>query len=343
MKQVLPYATLVLTALACTSDDSLTEPGTPDQPSAAAAAVATAPNSWSLRAAYEWDHGLYGSAVAMAPNSAGESIVYLFGGTEGEFDVGYPVRAYNATADAWTVKSATADVYHSNGAAKIGSKIYFSGGFTVRDDFDFTYSNTLWAYDYGRDVMIRKLELPVRSAEGVSGVIDGKLYVLPGSCLTEGYPAPGTCSKRATNRFFRYDPATNRLVTRTSAPHFHANGAAGVIDGKLYVVGGTSRALDVYDPVTNKWTTRAPIPAAGRAIGAVIGRKFFVIVGSHMFDQKMYEYDSRTNVWRSRARPKWAHDGMARVVLDGIEHLIAAGGGHGFGTELPNENELYTR
>jgi hypothetical protein len=116
-----------------------------------------------------------------------------------------------------------------------------------------------------------------------------------------------------------------------------------VIDGKFYVVGGASPELDVYDPVTNKWTTRAPIPAAGRAIGAVIGRKFFVIVGSNLFDQQMYEYDSRTNVWRSRARPKWAHDGVVRVNLDGIEYLIAAGGGHGSGTEFPNENELYTR
>jgi N-acetylneuraminic acid mutarotase len=341
MKQVLPYATVLLGALACTSEDSLTEPTMPAELSSAVAATTT-PNSWSLRAAYERDYGLYGSAVAMAPNSAGQPIVYLFGGTEEGFDVGHPVRAYNAATDTWTEKVATAEMWESNGAAKIGSKIYFSGGKTS-DMYDYSYTSALWAYDYGRDFMIRKADLPIRSAQGVSGVIDNNLYVLPGSCWTEGFPAPGTCSTRPSRRFYRYDPVTNRWAPRPWAPHFHANGAAGVIDGKLYVVGGASRELDVYDPVTNKWTTRAPIPAAGRAIGAVSGRKFYVIVGSHLFDQQMFEYDPRTNVWRSRARPRWAHDGVVRVKLDGIEYLIAAGGGHGSGTELPNENELYTR
>jgi hypothetical protein len=157
------------------------------------------------------------------------------------------------------------------------------------------------------------------------------------------FHGPGTCLTALTRRFFRYDPATNRLVTRPWAPHFHAEGAAGVIDGKLYVVGGASRELDVYDPVANRWTTRAPIPAAGRAIGAAMAGRFFVIVGSHLFDQQMYEYNPKTNLWRSRARPRWAHDGVVRVKLGGTEHLLAAGGGHGSGTEYPNESELYTR
>jgi N-acetylneuraminic acid mutarotase len=339
MKRVRFYSALVLGVAACTSEDSLTEPGIPAEASAVAAAAAA--NSWTMLSAYPADHGLYGSAVAMAPTSAGEPLVYLFGGTEGEFDVGHRVRAYNAATDTWTEKATTVDVWHSNGAGKIGSKIYFSGGKTVTDDF--TYTNAVWAYDYGRDLMIRKAELPIRSAEGVSGVIDNKLYVLPGSCWTQGFPAPGTCSKRPTRRFFRYDPATNRWVTRPWAPHFHAEGAGAVIDGKFYVAGGASRELDVYDPVTNRWTTRAPIPTDGRAIGVVIGGRFFVIVGSHLFDQQSYEYNPKTNVWRSRARPRWAHDGVVRVTLDGTEHLVAVGGGHGSGTELPNESELYTR
>ncbi|HYF38783.1 MAG TPA: hypothetical protein VD930_03760, partial [Gemmatimonadales bacterium] len=60
-------------------------------------------------------------------------------------------------------------------------------------------------------------------------------------------------------------------------------------------------------------------------------------------DLQSYEYNPSTNVWRSRARPKWSHDGVVRVTLDGSAHLVAVGGGHGSGTEYPNESEIYTR
>src|SRR5688572_15001898 len=126
MKGVVFYSALLLGIAACSSEDSLTEPSMPAEPSAAAAAAAA--NSWTMLSAYPAHYGQYGSAVAMAPNSAGEPIVYLLGATEEGFDVGYPVQAYNAATDTWTQMATTTDVWHSNGAGKIGSKIYFSGG-----------------------------------------------------------------------------------------------------------------------------------------------------------------------------------------------------------------------
>lgn len=332
---------LALGMLALSGCEESTSPNQPREHASQTAAGAA--NSWSSRAAYP-GHGLDGGSAAMAPNAAGQSIVYLLGGTEGEFDVGHPVRAYNVATDAWTTKTATVDVWESNGAVKLGSRIYFSGGFTVLNDFDLRYTNAVWAYDYTGDRMIRKADLPIFSAQGVSGVIGGKLYVLPGVCFTEGYPAPGYCSRKPTRRFFRYDPITNRWASRPWAPHFHAQGAAGVIDGKFYVAGGDGVSdLDVYDPATNSWKTLAPLPTAGPAIGAVIGGRFFVVTGSFDAQLHSYEYNPKTNVWRSRAAPARAHEGVVRVLLDGGSHLLAAGGGHGFENDIPNASELYTR
>jgi hypothetical protein len=341
MKPVLLYSALVL-VVACTSEDGPTQPGTEAEPSAAAA-TAIATNSWSTRAAYP-GHGLDRGAAAMAPNAAGQSIVYLLGGTEGEFDVGKPVRAYNVATDAWTTKAAKVEVWEPNGAAKLGSRIYFSGGITVVDPFelDLILTRSLWAYDYTQDRMIQRAYLPIFSAQGVSGVIGNKLYVLPGICATERFPDPRYCSRRQTRRFFRYDPVTDRWAARPWAPNFHAKGAAGVINGKFYVVGGSSRALDVYDPATNRWTTLAWIPTRGPAIGAVIGGKFFVIVVSSDGNLRSYDYTPGTNVWRSRAAPARTHEGVVRVMLGGTEHLLAAGGGHGFENDTPNASELYT-
>jgi Kelch motif len=351
MKPVTLSATLVLGAVACTSEDSPTQPGTAEMPSAA---VASAANSWSNRAAYPGRVTTKGF-LAMAPNAAGQSIVYYLGGeplTEDEAVNGKRVKAYNVATNTWTTKAAGVEVWGTNGAAKLGSSIYFSGGTYMDDSFEHELFDTdeVWAYDYTGDRMIRKASLPIVSADGVSGVIGDKLYVLPGSCSTQFFPEPGYCSRADTRRFFRYDPAVNRWVGRPWAPHNHALGAAGVIQGKLYVVGGVnprtgtaSADLDRYDPVTNKWTTLAPIPTAGRAIGAVIGGKLFVIVQPTVGERRSYDYTPSTNVWRSRAAPKLAHDGVVRVTLGGTEHLLAAGDADRSQDNIPNASELYTR
>jgi N-acetylneuraminic acid mutarotase len=277
----------------------------------------------------------------MAPNAAGHSIVYLLGGFgTSASPTAHPVQAYNVATDTWTTKASTVDVAESNGAARIGNRIYLSGGVYGPH----TYTNKLWAYDYTRDRMIRKADMPIHGSHGVSGVINGKLYVLPGICSNELYPAPGYCSKLHTRRFFLYDPAIDRWVSRPWAPHVHVWAAAGVIDGKFYVAGGASvRDLDMYDPVTNSWKTLAPMPTDGQAIGAALGGKLVVITGRYgEGGLRTYEYNPSTNVWKERAAPAMWHDGLVRVTLDGRNHLFAAGAGDGeLGT--PYASELYTR
>jgi Kelch motif protein len=343
MKPVLLYTTLVLGAVACTSEDSPTQPGTAEEPSLAAAA--TAASGWSTRAAYP-GRGLKEGSLAMVLNAAGQSIVYYLGGTD-RGPEGKPVKAYNVATNTWTTKAAKVHVWLSNGAGKIGSRIYYSGGLAYDED-DFRHelfqTSAMWAYDYTSDRMIPKAGLPIISGEGVTGVIGDKLYVLPGICSTLSFPDPGYCSRPRTRRFFRYDPRTNRWVSRPWAPHYHARGAAGVIQGKLYVVGGdywgdATADLDMYDPATNKWTTLAPIPTAGPAIGAVRSGKFFVIVGNSDGNLRSYEYTPGTNVWKARVAPAFAHDGVVRVTRNGSTHLLAVGG-HGF--DIPNASELYT-
>ena len=179
--------------------------------------------------------------------------------------------------------------------------------------------------------------MPKFTGDGVSGVIDGKLYVLPGTCSTED----GSCSLEPIRQLYRYDPASNSWVTRRPAPHFHKNGAAAVIGGKLYVAGGFNGSrpvadLDVYDPATNSWTTLAPMPAAGRAIGAALGGKLFVITSA------MHAYDPRTNTWQVKAAPGWSHAALVRVLLNGRGALLAVGGYQGVHNDIPTPTELYT-
>ena len=69
-------------------------------------------------------------------------------------------------------------------------------------------------------------------------------------------------------------------------PTARGGAAAGVINGVLYVVGGTTgggttlRGLEAYDPATNTWTTKAPLPTARFGMASdVINGRFYVAGG----------------------------------------------------------------
>jgi hypothetical protein len=317
----------VLSLAACGDNSNPADPDGAGSPAPATLSLTAATNSWARRAPPPFDQYEYGYDLGMAPNSAGQSIVYTFGGASGDDgSTGRGVQAYNVATDTWTGKLSRVGVYYSNGVGKIGSKLYFSGGYNevgTPPSFD----RALWAYDYSSDRMIRKADLPIYSAEGVTGVISGKLYVLPGACSTDFYPAKTDCAEEATRRFYRYDPGTNTWISRRQAPHFHRNGAAAVINGKFYVTGGSGasgefiRALDVYDPATNTWSTLAPLPAGGGGEGAALQGQFYV-VGSHT-----YAYNRITNQWKARAAPDVGGP-VVTVMLGGQARIFLANSDH---------------
>jgi N-acetylneuraminic acid mutarotase len=326
-------ATLALGISACTSAESPTAPGSAgDRPPATPASFASTSNSWTSKAALPI--GLTRLAAGMAFNSAGQSVVYVFGGEDWERTIGRSVLSYNVVTNTWAYQRSSVRVSRVNGVGKIGSRMYFSGGLYGGEAL---YSSELYAYDYGADRMIRKASMPKHTGDGVTGVINGKLYVLPGTCSTED----GSCALEPIRQLYRYDPVTNSWINRPSSPHFHKNGAAGVIDGKLYVAGGFNGLkpvadLDVYDPATNSWKTLARMPAGGRAIGTVQGGRFFVITSG------MYAYDPGTNTWTTKAAPRWSHDALVWIIRNGRVFLLAVGGTHGVRGDIPNPTELYT-
>jgi hypothetical protein len=334
----------VLALAACGDNATPTQPEAAGDPAPAAPLLALASNTWTPKAPF----GLRLADVGVLPNSAGQSIAYTFGGTTDEGGVGFPISAYNVATNTWTGNGAGRGVFgfSSNGVGKIGNKLFLSGGdYGGGEPTAFTAAT--WAYDPAASRLIRKADMPKATAHGVTGVIGGQLYVLPGDCF--GYLSdPQGCQDVAIRRLFRYDPATNTWISRRWAPHFHAYGAAGVINGRFYVAGGLDHfhptaAFDVYDPATNTWRTLAPLPTAGRAIGTALGSKLFVIVGFGS-ERRAYEYDRATNTWRSRATPTWDHDALVRVTIDGLSYLLAVGGLH-FDPHLgyiPNNSELYT-
>ena len=303
---------------------------TPTQPTGAADApvptptLAAASNTWTNKASVLGDQYFGGWDVGTAPNSSGVSIVYAIGGSSADNgSTGFPIQAYNPVTNTWSYKNSSADAFGLNGVGKIGSRLYWSGGFDYGSG-SLAAHKDVFAYDYTTDRLIRKASIPIYSGNGVTAVIDGKLYVLPGTCATELYPSPGYCATEANRKLYRYNPGTNTWTGRASAPHFHKHGVAGVINGKLYVAAGGHdfdpvADLDVYDPATNTWKTLAPFPGGGGGAGAVIQGQLFVVGAGGA-----YAYDPATNQWKTKAAPT-SSGPIIRIFIAGKPYLFLAG------------------
>ncbi len=265
--------------------------------------------------------------AATVPNAAGQTVMYVTGGMNGSRGEYSKVYAYNAASNKWSRKAdLPVPVFGSNGAVVINGRIYVSGG----ESQPKLYSSALFVYDPARNSWSAKRSMPTQGLGGVSGAINGKLYVLT-------YCGGEDCIPLVPQAFYRYDPATDRWTTLARPSGYHSGGAAGVIGGKFYVAGGSSVGTEVeaYDPATNTWTSRAPLGSPRWSVaGAVAGGKLFVLGGVRAdpagatLVPTVGVYDPATDTWTHRAPMpiSLADFAAARVVVNGTARIEVVGG-----------------
>jgi N-acetylneuraminic acid mutarotase len=333
-----PFLAIVLAlsafALAACADET-TQPNSATEPQAIAPELAVASNTWVLRRDMPFQRS--GLTTAVVPNASGQSILYAIGGTSGGDAALSRVQAYNVATNTWSWKAPLpTPLFWTNGAGVINGKIYVSGGATSYRSF----VNALFMYDPATNAWTRKRGMPTTTFRGVTGVLNGRLYVLTG-CDQED------CENFVQQAFYRYDPATDQWATLPTPSNYHASwGMAAVIGGKFYVAGGSSGGaeLDVYDPVTNRWTTKAPLPQP-RWLGgaAALGGRLYVIGGLRQDPdgvvavRSVTVYNPATNTWGNKAPLPDARISIAasRVVLNGQARIEVVGG------SLPGNNLQY--
>ncbi|MCX5795513.1 MAG: hypothetical protein NTY77_08485, partial [Elusimicrobia bacterium] len=141
----------------------------------------------------------------------------------------------------------------------------------------------------------RLKDMPIRLVTSAQAEIGGIIYLAGGVVFPSPEPP---CDSSA---LWAFDPSRqtwSQLPPMTTARH---NAASGVIDGKLYVVGGaTSRdrlnSLEVYDPETKSWGARAPVPAPGMSRGVAVDGVLYVL--GRDCSGEFWGYDPRADSWK---------------------------------------------
>jgi hypothetical protein len=139
-----------------------------------------------------------------------------------------------------------------------------------------------------------------RAGLGVVAV-DGKIYAIGGSILPDIY----NDSLVSTNE--QYNPKTDTWVTLEPMPTPRAYFATSAYQSKIYCIGGAvgfaiewwsmhnlaCGVNEVYDTVTNSWSTKASPPFNGINLQAhVVGDQIFVLHGSDL-----YMYNPVADIW----------------------------------------------
>lgn len=204
-----------------------------------------------------------------------------------------------------------------------GGKFYVFGGLAP----GWKPRGLVYEYDPAADKWTKKKNMPLASHHLALADYNGKIYVFGGF----KYPDAGPAAWQPIDNAWEYDPANDSWKALAPVPTKRGSANAAVVAGKIYVIGGAGlhpgsketavhpakphRALgtnEAYDPATNTWGTRSPMPTArNHAAVGVVNNKIYIIAGrlGAAFITRasntdiVEEYDPATDQWGALKAP----------------------------------------
>jgi N-acetylneuraminic acid mutarotase len=226
-------------------------------------------------------------------------------------------ESYDPVKDAWTALRPIPEARHHITLSAVNGLLYGVGGFTGGFP-DWRAQPTMFIYNPASNTWTGGIDLPAARAEGVSAVVDDKIYLIGGRVrATEDARLFNDHIDSVRNEVF--DPTTRRWSARANAPTARNSAASAVIDRKIYVVGGRNFVrnangttqqmnvpnLEVYDPERDRWETRSPMPQAQGGLAATaLNGKLYVFGGEQWVPERKvftesWVYDPETDVWEA--------------------------------------------
>lgn len=125
-------------------------------------------------------------------------------------------------------------------------------------------------------------------------------------------------------------PVTFTWVQKSDIPTPRCRHAVSVMDGKIYLIGGSGDALtkvEMYDPVTNTWIAKADMPTGRLWLStSVLDGKIYAIGGVASYDGPVLAtvemYDPATDIWSTKAEMPGPRYALGTVALDGKIYAI---------------------
>jgi immune inhibitor A len=220
----------------------------------------------------------------------------------------------------WEIEAPMPTPRHSLALAVTGGKVYAIGGMDAWRNF----TDTLEIYDPKASSWSVGTSRPISAALVAAAAVGSDIYV-PGGLVQDP-----TWWATYTDIVHVYHTITDTWDTVASLPVASCGQMVAALSGKVYVIGGSSATgwlsttLE-YNPTTDTWTQRKPIPSGGRAYGAaaVLNGKIYV-VGGRPNPNLVEVYDPSTDSWTKAAPLNIGREYLGVAALKG--YVFAIGG-----------------
>lgn len=227
-----------------------------------------------------------------APPTPPTAVMYVIGGQDG----GAPTQSdendmYTAATNVWLNKTVLPDDIQYAMIDSIDTDIFVIGGF----DGVAARLDTVHIYDTVLDTWSTGATMTTKRSHAASEAVDGKIYVIAGG-VSGGFTGVNE----------EYTPLpTNSWASKTAirAAHEVDAPATGVVNGKIYVIGGwngaSTKLVSEYNVSGDSWaimTDKATIVQA--AAYATVNNKIYVIQGFSTVNEKLnLAYDPGLDTW----------------------------------------------
>ena len=230
--------------------------------------------------------------------------------------------------DSWTTLAPMQQERYGLGVETVKGRIYAIGG----NNGSWEAPNITEEYDPETNTWSTKAPMPGPMVSFASTTYNNKIY-----CF--GY-----------SETYIYNPTINSWEQKTPIPNPRYYLTACTLNDKIYVIGGTSKSLDVYDPKTDSWTTKAPMlhanaTASQKYSTVVLNGKIHVIGGYHV-EYSHQIYDPETDTWsigKPLLKPTYYIVAEATTGVNAPKRIYVFGGDNNYFDDNSHKCELISQ
>jgi N-acetylneuraminic acid mutarotase len=227
-----------------------------------------ATNTWTNRASAPASR--YGAGAAVASGQ-----LFLIGGrAESPVASVSTVYSYNPATNSWTTRAPLLQARDTFATAEVNGIIYVIGGDINQHVVD-TIIRDVEAYNPILDEWTPRAPLPSPRAGAAVATVGTRIFVIGGT---------GTGGVRLDS-MLEFETTTGVWTARHSLPAHRSNAQAVTVNGQVYAIGGADDSglvptIDIYDPLSDSWSTGVSLPSARADVSAgAVGNTIVVAAG----------------------------------------------------------------
>jgi N-acetylneuraminic acid mutarotase len=216
---------------------------------------------------------------------------------------------YDPANNAWTQVRDLPQLITHAGVAEDANSVYFVAGYVgTGTGYNQVFgSNKVWRYDFAANAYTALPNLPRALSGGGAALLGRKLHYFG------GYELAGR-GDSTVHLVLDLDNPTAGWQTAAAMVNTRSHMGVAVVGGQIYAIGGqtgydanltTRNTVQVYDPATDAWSTKAGMPSPVSHIHSatfVMGDRILVMGGESAHEspaRTVYAYTPATNAWQS--------------------------------------------